>query len=130
MASPRRWLVVGAACVVLLAVLAVAGRWERSRWASAQERGMERIRAAIGPLDSSSLVGYRVLPAFDCLVYRRASNPYALELCVDSSGRVVQAIDRRRGNTYYTLQAEPAASTVRVDRRAVERLLQKMGALR
>jgi hypothetical protein len=125
-----RWLFVSAGAVVVLALLVFVGRWERSRWISSQMRGVERIRAAIGPLDSPRLIGYRVLPGFDCLVYRRGLNPYALELCVDPAGRVVQAIDRRRGRTYYTVQAEPSASTITVDRRTVERLLRKMGALR
>ena len=119
---------VALALVLLAAVL--VGRWERHRWIASQVQGMDRVRAAIGPLDSTSLIGYRVLPGFDCLVYRRGSNPYALELCVDGAGRVVQAIDRRRTRVYYTLQAEPTASTFRVDPRAVDGLLRKMGAFR
>lgn len=116
--------------VIALGLLVAIGRWERSRWVSSQVRGMERVRAAIGPLASSSLIGYRVLPQFDCLVYRRGANPYALELCVDGAGRVVQAIDRRGVRTYYTLQAEPTASTFRVSHALVQALLRKMGAFR
>jgi hypothetical protein len=130
MRNRRRWILVAAVSAVSIAVLVVVGRWERSRWIDAQLHGMERVRAAIGPLDSRSLIGYRVLPAFDCLVYRRGANPYALELCVDSAGRVVEAIDRRRARTYYTLQAEPRASTFTVDGPTVQRLLRKMGAFR
>jgi hypothetical protein len=130
MASRTRWLLAAGAAVVGLALLVPLGRWERSRWVSSQVLGMERIRVAIGPLDSAGLIGYRVLPGFDCLVYRGGQNPYALELCVDAAGRVVQAIDRRHGRTYYSLQAEPTASTFRVDRREVDRLLRKMGAYR
>ena len=126
----RRLLAAAAAAVVVLGALVAVGRWERSRWVSSQVQGMERARAAIGPLDSSSLIGYRVLPQFDCLVYRRGKDPYALELCVDRAGRVVQTIDRRRGRTYYSLQAEPTASTFRVDPAVVEPLLRKMGAFR
>jgi hypothetical protein len=127
----RRGLVAaGAVVVLLLGLLVVAGRWERSRWVTSQVDGMKRVRAAIGPLDSSSLAGYRVLPGFDCLVYQRGKNPYALELCFDGTGRVVQAIDRRRARVYYSLQAEPTASTFHVDRATVEGLLRKMGALR
>jgi hypothetical protein len=114
----------------VLGLLVAVGRWERGRWVRSQVDGMERTRAAIGPLDSSRLVGYRVLPGFDCLVYRRGRDPYALELCVDGAGRVVQTIDRRRGRTYYSLQAEPTASTFRVDPGVVEPLLRKMGAFR
>jgi hypothetical protein len=130
MASRTRWLLVAGTGVVALGLLIPLGRWERDRWVHGQVRGMERTRAAIGPLDSPSLIGYRVLPGFDCLVYRRGQDPYALELCADAAGRVVQTIDRRHGRTYYTLQAEPTASTFRVDRAEVDRLLRKMGAFR
>jgi hypothetical protein len=126
----RRWAIAAVAGVVVLGLLVAVGRWERGRWARSQVHGMERVRAAIGSLDSSSLIGYRVLPNFDCLVYRRSGNPYALELCVDGAGRVVQAIDRRGQRTYYTLQAEPTASTFRVSRGVVDSLLRKMGAFR
>lgn len=126
----RRWAIAAVAAVLMLGLLVIVGRWERGRWVRSQVHGMERIRAAIGPLDSSSLIGYRVLPQFDCLVYRRGANPYALELCVDGAGRVVQAIDRRGLRTDYSLQAEPSASTFRVSMRTVDWLLRKMGAFR
>jgi hypothetical protein len=126
----RPLLITGIALVLALAALAVIGRSERRHWIDTQIRGMKRTRAAIGPLDSPTLIGYRVLPEFDCLVYRRSRDPYALELCVDGAGRVVQTIDRRRGRVYYTLQAQPSASTFRVDEATVKRLLAKMGAFR
>ena len=69
------------------------------------------------------------MPGFDCLVYRRGPNPYALELCVDPAGRVVEAIDRRTvDRKIWSLTFEPASSPVRVGRAVVDRLLQKMGA--
>jgi hypothetical protein len=126
----RRWTVTAIAVVLALGLIVAIGRRERSSWVRSQVHGMERVRAAIGPLDSPSLVGYRVLPAFDCLVYRRGPNPYALELCVDGAGRVVQAIDRRGQRTYYSVQADPTASTFRVSREIVDALLRKMGAFR
>ena len=130
MHSRRRLIAALSIGVVVLATLVAVGRWERGRWVRSQVHGMERVRAAIGPLDSVNLIGYRVLPGFDCLVYKRGGNPYALELCTDAAGRVVQTIDRRGGRRYYSLQAEPAASTFRVDPRTVDRLLRKMGAFR
>lgn len=118
-----------AAAVVLLAALVAVGRWEGSRQARSQVRGMERVEALIGPLDSPSLSGYRILPGFDCLVYRRGANPFALELCADPQGRVVETIDRRRVDRKISdLHFDPGASTLRVDRRLVDRLLRKMGA--
>lgn len=130
MTRRRRWAIAAVAGVLVLGLLVAVGRWERNRWARSQVLGMERVRVAIGSLDSPSLIGYRVLPNFDCLVYSRAGNPYALELCVDGAGRVVQAIDRRGQRTYYSLQAEPTASSFRVSRGIVDSLLRKMGAFR
>jgi hypothetical protein len=90
---------------------------------------MERVRALIGPLDSPTLSGYRHQPGFDCLVYRRGSNPYALELCVDAQGRVVETIDRRRFDRVVSdLHYDPSRATLRVSRAQVDRLLRKMGA--
>ena len=92
---------------------------------------MEHVRSSVGQLDSPTLSGYRRQPGFDCLVYRRGANPFALELCVDPQGRVVEAIDRRGGRRLiYDLHFDPRASTLTVDRREVDRLLQKMEAPR
>ena len=125
----RRACVLIAVGVVVLAALVPVGRWEGSRNARGQVRGMERVRALIGPLDSSTLSGYRVLPGFDCLVYRRGRNPFALELCVDPQGRVVETINRRRyERRISSLRYEPSASTLHVNRGEVDRLLRKMGA--
>lgn len=113
----------------ILAALAFVGRWEKDRWVDSQLRGMTRVERLIGPLDQRSLIGFRVLPQFDCLVYRRGADLIALELCVDGQGRLVQAVDRRGGvRRYYDLHSEPAAATIHVDRAEVDRLLRKMGA--
>jgi hypothetical protein len=124
----RRALVALVVVAVLVGVV-VLGRWERSRNADEQVRGMERVLALVGPLDQPALSGYRVQPNFDCLVYRRGANPFALELCFDRSGRLIEAIDRRRDDReIYSLRSDPSASTARVDRAEVDRLLTRMGA--
>ena len=115
--------------VALAAGLVAIGRWERSSEASREMRGFRIVQRLIGPLDSRSLSGFRVMPGFDCLTYRRGANVFALELCVDPAGRVVEAIDRRTfDRRIWSLRFAPTSSTDRVDRREVDRLLRKMGA--
>lgn len=127
--SWRTRSLVAAGLVAVAAVLVAAGRLERSSQASREVNGFHVVQRLIGPLDSPSLSGFRVEPAFDCLTYRRGANPLALELCVDRAGRVVEAIDRRRFvRRIWSLRFEPAASTDRVSRAEVDRLLRKMGA--
>jgi hypothetical protein len=128
---PRRRAAVAlaAAGLLVLVVLVLLGRWEGDRRAESATDRMAETRAVIGPLDSASLSGYRVLDDLDCLVYRRGENPYALELCVDGDGRVVETIDRRDFDRRIdSLRDDPSSSGLRVDRAAVDRLLQRMGA--
>jgi len=117
------------AAVLTLAALVAVGRWERSRQIHGQAAGMRRILRLIGPLDNPTLAGFRVLPAFDCLTYKREGNPLALEVCVDPAGHVVQAIDRRAVHRHFwTLQFEPSASPVHAPWAEVQRLVKKMEA--
>ena len=111
-----------------LAVLVVVGRSEGRRHARAENRGIAQIRALVGPLDSRSLDRYRLLPEFSCLLYGRDDNAFALELCMDGEGRVVEAIDRRnrRKPRIYSLREQPSAATLRVDRAEVDRLIRKL----
>jgi len=121
---------IGGVVVVLAAALVAVGRWEGSREATREVRGFHIVQRLIGPLDSPSLSGFRVLPGFDCLTYRRGTNVFALELCVDRGGRVVEAIDRRTyDRRIWSLRFDPSASTDRIERAEVDRLLRKMGAL-
>lgn len=123
----RRLALAVTAGIALVAVLVAIGRWERSHRAAVQSRGMREVALAVGRLDSPSLDAFRILGNFDCLLYKRGSNPFALELCVDRSGRIVEAIDRRGGSArIWSLRDDPTRSTVRVDRAEVERLLDKM----
>jgi hypothetical protein len=122
-------LLRSAVVATALAALVAVGRFERSSEAKREVRGFDIVQRLIGPLDSPTLSGYRVLPGFDCLTYRRGSNVFALELCVDRAGRVVEAIDRRSyERRIWSLTFDPSASSKRVDRAEVERLLRKMGA--
>jgi hypothetical protein len=92
---------------------------------------MRRTFAAVGELDDKSLDAYRVDIdfEFDCLLYRRGSDKFALELCFDRSGRLAEAIDRRSGKPKIaSLREHPQASTIRVPRSEVVRLLKRLGA--
>lgn len=118
-------IAVAGAGIVLLAVV---GRVEAGRHARAESRELRGIVAAVGPLDNPSLDAYRVLEAFDCLLYKRGENPFALEVCVDAQGRVVEAIDRRGDEpSVASLREAPGDSTVHIDRAEVERLIRRMG---
>jgi hypothetical protein len=120
--------VVVAVAIVLLGVLVVVGRWEGRRHADKQNAKILRIREAVGRLDRPRPTGFRILNPFTCLTYGRGGNRYALELCVDGAGRVVEAIDRRSGTPRIgSLREDPGAATVRVDRREVDRLLASFG---
>jgi hypothetical protein len=127
--ADARVLAMVAAVAAALVGLVLLGRWEKHRWVQAQVRGQERVVRLVGSLDQRSLIGFRVLPQFDCLVYRRGAELLALELCVDRGGRLIEAIDRRGGvRRYYDLESDPGAATIRLNRPAVDRLLRKMGA--
>ena len=126
----RRVALGAAAAVVVLVLLVLVGRWEGRRHADRENRGIERIRRLVGPLDSPPPDMFRLLPKFSCLLWRRGANALALELCFDRDGRVVEAIDRRSGTPRISsLREDPSAATVRVDRARVDRLLRKLGAL-
>jgi hypothetical protein len=119
---------VGLGTVFAAVALVVIGRWEGDRRAHEQVRGMEHVLAEIGPLDNRTLATFRYLSQFQCLGYRRGENPVALEACFDPDGRVVEAFDRRKGEAkIWSLRDDPAASTLRVDRAEVDRLLVRMG---
>ena len=94
---------------------------------------MRRTFERVGPLDNPSLDAYRIDVdfEFECLLYRRGSNPYALELCFDRSGHLAETVDRRsRKAKIASLREHPQASTIRVGRSEVVRLLKRLGAPR
>ena len=124
----RAAVVAGAACAAALLALIPLGRWERSERAEEQVAGMRTVLAAVGRLDDPSLSAFRVLTNFRCLLYKRGRNPFALELCVDREGRLIEAIDRRSGSPqFWSLRDDPTRSTIQLDRCRVDRLLRRMG---
>jgi hypothetical protein len=113
--------------VVVLVALVPIGAWEREGRADEESAGMRAVLEEVGSLDSQDLRGFRIFANFDCLVYERGRDDFALELCVDDHGRVVEAIDRRDGTPeVWSLRDDPSKSEVVVDRREVNRLLRRM----
>jgi hypothetical protein len=128
-ALPRRRL-LAAAAVGVLALLVVAGVVERHHRGVDQSRAMASVAREIGPLDAPQLDQYRYL-SFDmqCLLYRRGHDPFALELCFDPQGRVIETIDRRTAPKprIHSLRDDPTRSSVHRDRAEVSRLLHEFG---
>ena len=128
----RALAVLGGVALAVLVVLVLVGRWERDHRADDENRGLREIYGLVGPLDQPSLSAYRVSIGFgfDCLLYRRGGKRFALELCFDRQGRVIEAIDRRGAGDprIFSLREEPELASLRVDRRIVDRLLHRLGA--
>lgn len=123
----RRIVVAAVAVLVALAVLVAVGSWERERRADSESAGMRSVLDDVGQLDSPDLRGFRIFVNFQCLVYKQGRNDFALELCVDDKGRVVEAIDRRDGTPeVWSLRDDRSSSEVVVDRGEVNRLLRRM----
>lgn len=107
----RVWIPVVA--VAALGALVVVARWEGRRQTDEQLRGLAQVRAAVGPLSSPALTAYRLSRPNTCLAYRRGAHPYALELCFDAAGRLVEASDRRGSvPKVFSLRFDPDAADV------------------
>lgn len=120
----RRSWAIGLAALAALAILVAVGRWEERRAARNEIAGMQTVLAAVGgdPL-SRSLTGYRFGPP-DCLAYHDRVIALALQLCFDSEGRLIEAVDRRPVQPrYYSLEYKPSLSTIRFPRREIDELL-------
>jgi len=122
-------LLAAVAVVVVLVALIPLGRWEARKHARAELAGIRTVLAAIGPFDQPSLDAYRkdVGPGLDCLLYKRGSNPFALEFCFDGAGRVIEGYDRRGTSPkIWSIREDPSASTIRIDRPRLETLLARL----
>jgi O-antigen ligase/polysaccharide polymerase Wzy-like membrane protein len=126
----RTLAVAGGIALVVFAGIAAVGVLERGHRGRDQSAAMRAVVAEIGPLDAPELDSYRYFSAaVQCLLYRRGGDPFALELCVDAEGRVVETIDRRTAPKprIHSLRDDPTRSSVRVDRAEVTRLLRSFG---
>jgi len=119
----------GVCALLVLAVIAIVGRVERSRWTDAQNAGIARVRADVAASfrhPSASRGG----PAFACLIWRTPGDPYGRELCYAPTGALVEAILRvpRHDPSIWTLRPDPGAARVRDDPRVIAHLLDRLGA--
>jgi hypothetical protein len=125
----RRALAAVAALVAVLLLLIPIGRWEARKHVRHELAGIRGVLADIGPFDSPSLDAFRVNtgPNLDCLLYKRGTNPFALEFCWDTAGRVVEGYDRRGSSPkIWSVRDDPSASTIQIDRSRVEALLARL----
>jgi hypothetical protein len=125
--SARRLRLVAGLAVLAAAIVAV-GRYGQHHEQVATERGIERVRAAIGPLNSPGPSDYILSnPGRTCLLWAAGGRIYALELCIDPQGRVVEAVDRR-GLTpkFYSFTSEPGAAKLRISPAVFDALLAKV----
>jgi hypothetical protein len=123
----NRGLTVFSAIAVAFAALVVVGRWQASHEIDGERRGMQRIFevAAARRIPDA----WRITTTFRCLLYRGGSNAFAYELCFDTSGRLVEALDRTgRDLVVYTLRSEPSKASIRVDSAALDAVLREMKA--
>lgn len=109
-AVPSRRVILGLlAVLVLLAVGVAVGRRESNHETARQLAGIDAVRAAVGPLDSKALDAWRDDGMLACLDYASGPVPYALQLCFDRSGRLVEAVDRRGPQpVYWSIAYRPA----------------------
>lgn len=112
--SARRAALVLAGAVVAVLVLAVLGRHERATANSHEENG---IRATAALTDGRKPSAYRLTAFADCLLYPVQGDPYALELCFDRRGRLIEAIDRhtRSHTRISSVRYHPSLSPIRRD---------------
>jgi hypothetical protein len=120
----RVWAIVLAALAVL-AILVAVGRWEQRHAARKEVAGMRTVLAAVGGnIVSPALSGYRYGPP-DCLAYHDRVMLLALQLCFDSQGRLIEAVDRRPDQPrYYSVEYKPSLSPIRFPRKEIDQLLQ------
>ena len=105
---------VAVVALALCLLLVVVGRWERNRAALAQNTAMRKVLDDAGPsLTARPISGYRREP-YACLAYEQKPVTYALQVCFDSDGRLVETVDRRSGvPKYASLSWQPSLATIR-----------------
>jgi hypothetical protein len=111
----RRLALIGAGVVVSAIVIVVVGRFERRSEQRRNLNGIALVRSLVGA-QIGKPDNYRVSPGLYCLLYGEGGRSFALELCDDQYGRLVEAVDRRGTlPVFYSLTSEPGIANERVD---------------
>ena len=116
----RRTLALVAAGALVLAALAAAGRAERARWIESQRDGIHGVLEDVGGRYLTRSVSDTFddvwRPGVSCVRYAEGGDPYAMQLCFDPRGRVIEAYDERSGKVViHDLHVEPEESRLRID---------------
>lgn len=135
--SRRRWLLgltVTAAVAVAaggLALLVEVGRSEERRAAEETAREMEALFALVDEdVASRRLTGYRLGPPI-CFSYLIGKDPWAIQLCFDGEGRLVETVDRRgQEDEYASLAYKPELSPIKVSPEEIAAVLRRIEELR
>ena len=105
----RRALLGLLAILVILVFGLAAGRRESRNETARQLAGIDAVRAAVGPLAATRINAWRNDGRLVCLDYPSNGAPYALQLCFDRGGRLVEAVDRRGPQpVYWSVAYRPA----------------------
>lgn len=124
----RRWVFIAATASALAALIVVVGRHEHASELRRNLEGIALVRSLVGNRIGKA-VNYRVSSNLYCLLYSARRRVFALELCSDRHGRIVEAVDRRGTlPSFYSIAAEPRAANERIDLRLVSRLIAKLSA--
>jgi hypothetical protein len=125
----RATILWGVSAVFAVVLAVVVGRAEGVWQGRVQNDAFGRLLAAVGGEHPRAPVAYRLTPGFSCLLWPVGRDPYAIELCFDPKGRVVEAIDRRRAlRRYWTLRFDPGRSDVRLGVGDLVLLFRSLGA--
>jgi hypothetical protein len=125
----RRVVVVAAGALIVCAAAVVGGRWETHRFERSEGA---RMRAVWQLVSHSQPAAYRLAAPVDCLLYARGKDPFALEVCFDSAGRLVDVIDRRdpANSKRWSLRFDTGAAPLTVAPARLLKIFQRIGGLR
>lgn len=122
-----RW---AAAAATLCVAVAAVGAYQSAAHTRDLRAGIRGIRAAAGPLEGPRLAAFRIAWFGDCFAYRAGGSPYALEMCYDRSGRLIEAIDRRGGEPrFWNLRFDRDETPVTVPPQRLATALQRAGGI-